>query len=134
MKYELFTDGGARGNPGPAGIGGVIKKDNSSIFEFKKYIGETTNNVAEYAALLVGIKKAHELKIKRLNCFSDSELIVKQLEGKYKVKNANLKKYYNEIKSLETIFENITYTHIKREFNKEADALVNSALDNHATI
>ena len=129
---HLYTDGGARGNPGPAGIGGVLLDNKKPIFEFSKYIGETTNNIAEYSALVEGLTKAESLNIKIIECFLDSELIVKQLNGEYKVKNAGLAPYFEKVKKLEKNFTQISFKHVKRESNKRADSLVNAALDNYA--
>lgn len=130
MKYTLNTDGGARGNPGPAGIGIVIKNSQAeTIYEMGAYIGHTTNNEAEYTALLKGLEVALEKNIKELDCFLDSELVVKQLNGQYKVKNANLKTFWTKIKGQALKFEKITFNHTLRNGNKEADQLVNDALD-----
>jgi ribonuclease HI len=126
----MFTDGGARGNPGPAAIGVVIKSDKHKIIhKVGKYIGTTTNNNAEYAALIEGLTFLKELKYSQVNCYLDSELVVKQLNGLYKVKNKNIKKNWNKIKALEKNFIRITYQHVKRERNREADGLVNQVLD-----
>lgn len=130
MKVNMFTDGGARGNPGPAAIGVVIKSDKHKIIhKVGKYIGTTTNNNAEYAALIEGLTFLKELKYSQVNCYLDSELVVKQLNGLYKVKNKNIKKNWNKIKALEKNFIRITYQHVKRERNREADGLVNQVLD-----
>ena len=130
---ELYTDGGARGNPGPAGIGGVVNYVNSEgqkvQKEFKEYIGEATNNQAEYQALLKGLHLAGELGIRELSVKMDSELIVKQLRGEYKVKNADLKPLFAEALKLTNKFASVTFDHVLREKNKEADSLVNQALD-----
>jgi len=130
MEVIMFTDGGSRGNPGPAAIGVVIKnKSGETIQKIGKYIGESTNNDAEYKALLEGIGSLKEMKVKSVICFLDSELVVKQLNGLYKVKNANIKTLWKKIKELEKNFGSITYTHVKREKNYEADAIVNDVLD-----
>lgn len=132
MIFNMYTDGGARGNPGPAGIGIVIcTPDNTLKFAYKKYIGKTTNNEAEYIALLAGLKLAQEKKITELRCFLDSELVVKQLNGTYKVKNDRLKKLYDEVITLAKNFSVLTFAHIARTENKQADKLVNEALDEH---
>jgi ribonuclease HI len=133
MKIILNTDGGARGNPGPAAIAAILKDvDGAIIKELGIYIGKTTNNEAEYRALLEGVKCAADKKADELDCYLDSELVVKQLTGEYKVKNANIKKFWTEIKKLEKNFKKITYTHVPREENFEADALVNEVLDSLA--
>jgi ribonuclease HI len=129
MSYILHTDGGARGNPGPAAIGIVLKKNGETIYEFGSYIGKDTNNVAEYKAVLEGLKAALGKKVKRLTCYIDSELVVKQLTGDYKVKQAHLKFLWTQIKTIENDFIKVTYEHVKREKNSEADALVNKVLD-----
>lgn len=130
MKAKLFTDGGARGNPGPAGIGGVLYDQNDQEFaSFSEYLGETTNNQAEYKALLKGLELALEHQVTELSCFLDSELVVKQLNKEYKVKDAGLAKLFVKIWNLSQTFAQISFSHVRREFNKEADRLVNQALD-----
>ncbi|MBD3280409.1 reverse transcriptase-like protein [Candidatus Dojkabacteria bacterium] len=132
--YNLFTDGGARGNPGPAGIGAILFDENDKLVWFdSEYIGESTNNEAEYKAILEGLtyfKKFFGSKKITLKCYLDSELIVKQLNGEYKVKNENLKMSYNEIQSLINDLD-LTFEHVYREKNKFADKLVNISLDAH---
>ncbi|MBT7552955.1 ribonuclease HI family protein [bacterium] len=130
MKAKLFTDGGARGNPGPAGIGGVLyNMADEQLDFFSEYIGEGTNNQAEYKALLAGLELAQVHKIEEIDCFLDSELVVKQLNKEYKVKDAELAKIFVKIWNLSQTFKKITYSHVRRELNKEADAQVNKALD-----
>lgn len=126
---ELFTDGGSRGNPGPSAIGVAIINDNKIIYELGEYIGETTNNQAEYLALKKGLIQAIEMNIQTLAVFMDSELIIKQINGQYKVKNADLLPIYQEVKKLSANFHSISFTHVRREKNKIADGLVNKALD-----
>lgn len=130
--YKLYTDGGARGNPGPAGIGFVLYENDQNIYEFNKYIGNCTNNVAEYMALITGLMYASQKEIKNVNCFLDSELVVKQLNGLYKVKHKDMIPLYNKVKELQKLFDNITFANIPREQNKLADSLVNKALDEQA--
>jgi ribonuclease HI len=133
-KLILNTDGGARGNPGPAGIGAVFSDTKGEIIaEYREYIGETTNNVAEYRALVMGLEKAKDFDFKELECRLDSELVVKQVNGEYKVKGNHLKEYHNKIKNL-SFFQPITFMHVRREENKRADALVNQALDEQLDI
>lgn len=130
-KFIIYTDGGARGNPGPAGIGAVIKNgEGENIAEISEYIGETTNNQAEYRAVIAGIKKAQELKAEELEFFLDSELVVKQLNREYKVKNKDLAPLFVQIYNATLSFKKVTFTHVRREFNKEADKLANIAMDN----
>lgn len=132
----VFTDGGARGNPGEAAVGVFIKdEDNKIILEVGRRIGFSTNNVAEYMAVLQAldflINHKDGIKDSRINFFLDSELVYSQLSGIYKVKNNDLKKLLFEIRKKEAQLETpITYKHIRREDNKKADNLVNLALDN----
>lgn len=132
-KFIINTDGGARGNPGPAAVGIVINKflenNTTEIIKIGKYIGATTNNIAEYTALIEALKAAREQKGTNLECLLDSELVVKQLNGQYKVKDVNLNKLWHEIKTLEKLFQKVSYTHIPREQNKQADKIVNEVLD-----
>jgi len=126
----IYTDGGARGNPGPAGIGAIIYDENKNILEkISEYIGETTNNQAEYKAVISALKKAKELKAEYLNFYLDSELVVKQLNREYKVKNADLSPLFLQIHNLSINFKKISYTYIPRELNKNADKLANEAMD-----
>ena len=130
MKLIINTDGGSRGNPGPAAIGVVIKKENGEVvFEKGKKIGETTNNQAEYQALVFALEKAFELGAAEVACFLDSELVVKQCKGEYKVKDAGLSAQYLKVHNLLIKFKKVTFTHVRREKNAEADALLNAALD-----
>ena len=132
MTHYLYTDGGSRGNPGPGAIGIVIENSNNEIiYEQSRYIGTCTNNEAEYTALHQGLIAASLKEIQDLECFIDSELVVNQLNGKYKMKNENLKKIYLKIKELQKSFNKISFTHVKRGKNKKADALVNDALDSN---
>lgn len=129
-KIIIFTDGGARGNPGPAGIGAVLYDNKKQLLtKISRYIGETTNNQAEYQALIAALKKAKELGGQELEVFLDSELVVKQLNREYKVKNKELAPLFLEVYNLSLNFSKITFTHVYRESNKEADRLVNEALD-----
>lgn len=134
MKYILHTDGGARGNPGPAAIGVVIENiENGELTKLGSYIGETTNNVAEYKALIAGLQavmeNSNDPAKDDLECFLDSELVVRQLNGEYKVKNSVLRQLFNEVGMLGNRFNSIKYRHVKRSENGEADNLVNRALD-----
>ncbi len=126
----IHTDGGARGNPGPAGIGVVFfGQDGKIIQEFKAYIGEATNNVAEYKALVLALEQAHKLGFKNLQVNMDSELIVRQMQGVYKIKEPALQVLAKQVLSLTNHFNKISYHHVVREKNKEADRLVNQAID-----
>ena len=132
MKLIMYTDGGARGNPGPAGIGIFIcNPEGDSVLEHGEAIGDSTNNIAEYSALLEGIRKAKQLGATVLECFMDSELAVKQLNGEYKIKNYNLQKLADEVCAEVQELEKITFTHVQREEPgiQRADQLVNFALD-----
>ena len=129
-KVSLYIDGGARGNPGDAGIGIVFKDETGEIIrELYKYIGEATNNVAEYSALIYGLQEALILNLKNIVVFSDSELLVKQLNGEYRVKNTVLKSYHEQFLHLKTGFDALVVKQITREENKKADKLVNKAID-----
>lgn len=129
-SITFYTDGGARGNPGPAGSGAYSPE----LGEFKEYMGTATNNQAEYNALLMAMTAAVEYKsthpeLEEVNVFMDSELIVKQMKREYKVKNSELQTYFVKIWNLNTQFKRVTFTHVRREYNKEADRLVNEAID-----
>lgn len=129
---KVFTDGGARGNPGPAAIGVVFFDHRDQIIKkYSEYIGEQTNNYAEYAALRLALEEARKMSILRLDCFLDSELVVRQVGGVYRVKNKNLIDIFEQVKKLACRFEWIRFSHVVREKNKIADGLVNRALDAH---
>lgn len=130
MTYKSFTDGGSRNNPGPAGIGGVLYDENGVLIdEVSEYIGTATNNEAEYRAIIEILKKALKHGVKEINCFLDSELVVKQVKGEYRVKHDRLKELFSQLNHVANQFEKITFTHVLREKNKEADKRVNKALD-----
>lgn len=130
-KLIINTDGGARGNPGPAGIGVVLSDESGNIIaEFKEYIGEATNNVAEYKALILALEKAKDFNCQEIECRLDSELIVKQLKGEYKVKDEKMKELYGRAQEL-IFFRPISFVHVPRSKNKEADTLVNEAIDQY---
>ncbi len=127
-----YTDGGSRGNPGPAAFGYVLKTpEGETVAGHGEYIGVTTNNQAEYKAILAAIRKARELGAETLEMRMDSELAMKQLTGEYRVKDAGLASIYMLIHNEKLSFKKITFKHVRREFNKEADAEVNKALDRH---
>jgi ribonuclease HI len=130
-KVIIFTDGAARGNPGPAAIGVVIRDDNSSVIAtISKCLGATTNNQAEYRAIIAGLEKAAGLGVKQVELNSDSQLVVEQICGRYKIKNTALRSLYQEVVKLIGSLESFKITYIPRERNKAADALANQALDN----
>ena len=130
MKAKLSTDGGARGNPGPAAYGYVLEAEDGTVLEARgEAIGLATNNVAEYRALLAGLEAAARHGIDELEVVSDSELLVKQMRGEYKVKNEALRKLSLEAGRLARAVGPVTYTAVRREHNELADRLVNEALD-----
>ena len=130
MKAKLFTDGGARGNPGPAAYGYVPESEDGDVLAAHgEAIGRATNNVAEYSGLVAGLEKAAELGVRELEVVSDSELLVKQMRGEYRVKNEALKVLWEEASDLERRFARVRYTAVRREHNELADQLVNEALD-----
>lgn len=132
MKLTIFSDGGARGNPGPAALGVVIKNDNNQILvSYGEYLGEQTNNYAEYMALISGLKKAKEMGATEVDCMLDSELVVKQMKGEYKVKEPTLQKLFIQAYNVATSFKKVTYHHILRARNQAADKMVNETLDKH---
>jgi ribonuclease HI len=129
-RTRLYTDGAARGNPGPAGAGAVIlNPDGHVVAKIGKFLGDSTNNVAEYMGLILGLKRAKAMGIKELEVFSDSELLVKQLSGEYQVKADHLRALYDEARSLLQGFTFIEVRHIPREQNAQADAMSNRAID-----
>ncbi|MFA5124286.1 MAG: ribonuclease HI family protein [Patescibacteria group bacterium] len=130
MKAIIYSDGGARGNPGPAGIGAVIKIGEKQL-ELKRYIGEATNNQAEYRALILALEHALENGVTEAECLLDSELVVKQLNREYRVKDKDLGVLFIKVYNLSTKFKRVTFKHIYREQNKLADKLVNEAIDRH---
>jgi len=130
-KLTTFTDGGARGNPGPAAIGVVIKDNDKVVASFGRYVGETTNNRAEYQALIAALERATELGAEEVECKLDSELVVKQMRREYKVRDADLQPLFLRAWNLSVAFKKITFAHIRRELNSAADAEVNAALDRH---
>ena len=130
MKAKLSTDGGARGNPGPAAYGYVLEAEDGTVLDARgETIGVATNNVAEYRALIAGLEKAVELGIDELEVVSDSELLVKQMQGEYRVKNEALRELNDEANSLERRLGRVRYKAVRREHNELADKLVNDALD-----
>lgn len=128
--FRLYTDGAARGNPGPAGAGALLCDSGGRVIaELCEYLGEATNNVAEYRALLLGLKKAAELGGGEIEVLADSELMVRQLSGRYRVKNEGLKPLFQQAVRLLKEFEKYSIRHIDREQNYEADRLANRAID-----
>jgi ribonuclease HI len=138
LKLIIYTDGGARGNPGPAGVGAVIADETGKIISLhKKYIGNATNNSAEYQALILALQEALRIINSKsqipneteLEIRMDSELIVRQMQGKYKIKEPQLKVFAAEVLKLSSSFKRIGFQHVPREQNKQADKLVNEAID-----
>jgi len=135
-NFVIHTDGGARGNPGPAAIGAVIEDEDGKVLkEISEHIGETTNNEAEYRAAIAAVKKLKalvgkaEVKKSSLLVLADSELLVKQMNGQYKIESVNTQKFFLELWNLKVDFGKVVFQHIPREQNKAADRLVNEALD-----
>lgn len=133
-KISVWSDGGARGNPGPAAIGVVIKEGDELLEEVSETIGEGTNNIAEYTAVLRGLEVLRlrlgaETKDIEVDWKLDSELVERQLSGAYKIKNPGLRDLFLKIQDLRAHFPFLSFTHVRREFNKDADRLVNEALD-----
>ena len=130
MKAKLSTDGGSRGNPGPAAYGFVLEAEDGTVLAAHgETIGVATNNVAEYRALIAGLERALELALDEVEVISDSELLVKQMRGEYKVKNEALRDLVLQATRLARRLDTVTYTAVRREHNELADRLVNEALD-----
>ncbi len=129
-KLFLYTDGGSRNNPGPAGIGGVAFDEvGREVFRFKKFMGTKTNNQAEYLALIEGLSLAVANGFTGVDIFLDSELVVRQLNGVYKIKHPEIQPLAGEVIKLKNKFKNIRFAHVLRDKNKIADSLVNEAID-----
>jgi ribonuclease HI len=129
-SFSIFTDGASRGNPGDAGYGAIITDDQGhTLAEMQGFLGKATNNVAEYKALILALEKASALGLNRVKIFSDSELVVRQLQGKYKVREEHLKLLHQRALKILDRFENYSITHIPREKNRRADELANEAID-----
>ena len=130
LRLKMSIDGASRGNPGPAGIGVIVHEENGPLErKLWRYIGEATNNVAEYEALLLALREAARSKPARVTIRSDSELLVRQLEGRYRVKNPRLVELYSQARDLITTLPSFHIQHIGRELNRQADALANRAID-----
>jgi ribonuclease HI len=130
VKALLWTDGGARGNPGPAAYAYVLETEDGTVLDARgEPIGIATNNVAEYSALVAGLRRAHELGVTEVELRSDSELMVKQMRGEYRVKNRDLQALFLDASRAARGVGRVTYTHVRREHNELADRLVNEALD-----
>lgn len=125
----IYADGGSRGNPGPAGSGAVIKRGETTICGLSHFLGTATNNVAEYTGLIIGLEKAHELGLPAVEVRMDSELVVRQMTGQYKVKNEGLIPLHRKASALASRFAWFSIVHVRREQNQEADRLANKAMD-----
>jgi len=135
-KVRIYTDGGSRGNPGPAACAAVIKQmkdgeEKETVAHVSAYLGKTTNNQAEYMAIIRGLKRAQTLGAQEVELVMDSELAVKQLNREYKVKDPGIAARFLEVWNLAQTFKRVTFRHVRREKNEEADALVNACLDAH---
>jgi ribonuclease HI len=138
-KIIIYTDGGSRGNPGQAALGVVIEtSDKGHVKEYSEYLGIGTNNEAEYQAVIFGLKKAKQLAGKEkckdveIEVRADSELIVKQLNGEYRIKEERMQKFFMEVWNMKFDFKKVSFVHIRREQNSRADAMVNKELDNQS--
>ena len=132
MKLIIHTDGASRGNPGEAGIGAVIENaenENETLYEIAEYVNKMTNNAAEYTAVIRALEKASELGGSEVLLLSDSELLVKQVNGEYRVKNAGLQPLYQKVFELKQQFKSFKIQHVRREQNKRADKLANMGID-----
>lgn len=131
MSYQIYSDGASRGNPGPSGIGAVILKDGKVVHEIAEYIGETTNNVAEYEALLHALDYCVKKKLSPVEILADSQLMIRQLTGHYKVKHPNIIPLYGKAKEYLAYLDVRGFKHVPREENKHADRLSNKGIDDH---
>ncbi len=130
MSITAYIDGGARGNPGPAGYGVRIENEQGALVsEFNGFLGSATNNVAEYNGLVAALKYAQEHGHTQVHIKSDSELLVKQMRGEYRVRNAGLQPLYEEARAIARNIGRVTFEHVRREQNKDADRLANLAMD-----
>ena len=128
MKLEIYSDGACSGNPGPAGIGIVIRENGKILKEVSKYLGEATNNIAEYTAIVYAAQEALIMKADEVALFTDSELAYHQMTGQYRVKDVKIKPLFDQVQHLASGFKNFTVTHIPREHNKDADKLARQAI------
>ncbi|MDR3685396.1 MAG: ribonuclease HI family protein [Coriobacteriia bacterium] len=130
----LRTDGGSRGNPGPAGAGFVIERDGEIVCRGGRFLGSVTNNVAEYEALIWGLENVSAMRFGSVTVYADSELLVKQVNGQYRVKNEGLKPLFARALRLLRGFASFKVAHVRREFNKDADEMANQAMDAQETV
>jgi ribonuclease HI len=129
VELTIYTDGASRNNPGEAGAGVFILRDGKAVEKIARYLGTTTNNIAEYTAAIIGFERAVKLGASKVRLCADSELLVKQLNGQYRVKNEGLRPLYQKVKELIAKIGSVEVQYIPREMNKEADALANKAID-----
>ena len=130
MAIVAFIDGGARGNPGPAGYGVRVEDEHGALIsEFSGFLGSATNNVAEYNGLLAALRYAQQHGHRTGRIKADSELLVKQMRGEYRVKNAGLQPLYQQARAIALCLDRVTFEHVRREQNKDADRLANLAMD-----
>ena len=126
----VYTDGAARGNPGPAGAGARVEDESGEVLaEACRFLGEATNNVAEYSGLILGLERAGELGARTVEIRADSELMVRQMRGEWKIRNEGLRELARRAHGLARSFERVNYVHVRREKNREADRLANRAID-----
>jgi len=125
---EIYIDGAAKGNPGPAGVGVVISRSGETIRNISSYIGNTTNNLAEYTALIYALQEALILKAKEVKVYTDSQLLCRQINKEYKVKDPNIKILYTQAERIICVFDNFSVVHVRREENRGADKLANLAV------
>lgn len=131
-SHRLYSDGACRGNPGAGGAGAVITDaEGNVVWEGRQYLGHCTNNIAEYKALILGLKGALAAGYKNLDVYMDSELLARQINGSYRVKNENLKILMQEVRQLLSSFDNVAVKHVLRCHNAQADSLANMAIDDH---
>jgi ribonuclease HI len=130
LRLRLYSDGAAKGNPGPAGAGAVLVEPSGQVVDkLGKFLGHQTNNYAEYMGLLIGLKRARELQVRELEVFADSELMIRQLAGRYQVKSPSLRPLYEEALKLLNEFERVKLVHVPREMNRAADEMSNRAIE-----
>lgn len=129
MELTIYTDGASRNNPGEAGAGVYILRDGEPFEQIARYLGQTTNNIAEYTAAIIGLEHAVKAGARSVRLFADSELLVKQVNGQYKVKNEGLKPLHGKVRELIARIGSVEVQYIPRERNREADALANKAID-----
>jgi len=127
----IYIDGASRGNPGKAGVGVIIEEDGRRVAERSEYIGEATNNVAEYSALIIALEEALARNLKHVEIVTDSELLVRQMLGEYRVRDEKLRKLYDRARELAGVFEEIEFRKVARADNREADKLANRAINRY---